>query len=162
MQASAEASPDAAKYDVWKEAAYDELAGKQGRLEADMHLGHWPRYDYDLVRRSLIFSDAGGPRVIAEIQAVGSTAKRDWLWAWANPSFPQACTKDAERVKAFGAAHEFTKLTTPSVTADDLNQLGWELTAAAVKVADGIGAYRAPDKSAGALFLLIRSIRFVN
>jgi hypothetical protein len=148
--------------DEWRAEAFQELLAKQDRLEAELHLGKWPRYDYDLERRSLIFSDTGGPRVIADIQAIGTTSERDWLWAWANPSLPKSSTEDALRVKAFGAEHEIADLTRESVESASPDELGWELTAAAVRVVDAAGAYRAPSKSVGSLFLLIRSIRFVN
>jgi hypothetical protein len=149
-------------YAEWSDAAYRELVSKQDRLEADLHVAEWPRYDYDLERRTLTFSDAHGPHAVAEIQVIGTTSQRDWLWAWANPSLPAASTEDAERVKAFGLEHDLPDLTMPSSAADNPDQLGWEFAAAAVKVVDGLGVYRAPGQQPGALFLLIRSIRLVN
>src|SRR5262249_45865169 len=148
-------------YGEWRDEAFQELVDKQDRLEAELHLGKWSRYDYDLERKSLTFSHSGGPRVLAEVQAIGTTAAQDWVWAWANPSLPQASTEDALQVKAFGSQHGIAELTSASVKDKSPDQLGWQLAAAGAKIVAAAGAYRAPSKSVGALFFLIRSIRFV-
>ena len=40
---------------------------------------------------------------------------------------------------------------------DDLNALGWQLTAAMVRITGALGAYRPPDEDGG-LFLVYRSV----
>jgi hypothetical protein len=149
-------------YREWRTEAFDELLAKQDRLEADFQLGGWSRYDYDLDAETLTFSDGAAPRVVAEIQAAGTTAERDWLWAWANASLPAPATEAVRQVKAFGQEHGVKELTSSSVSAKAPNELGWALTAVAARLTDADGVYRAPSRSGGALFLLIRSIRFVS
>jgi hypothetical protein len=149
-------------YREWRALAFDELLTKQGQLETEQQLGAWPRYDYDLEHGSLTFSDESGPRVVAEVEAVGTTSAKDWLWSWANESLPRSSTGAAPQVRAFGAEHRIDELVSRSVKAEKPEQLGWELMAAAVKVVEAMGGYKCPAKTGGALFLLIRSIRFVS
>ena len=142
-------------YPEWSRPAFDDLMAKQDHLEAEFQLGHWPRFDYDLAAATLTFSDEGAPKVVAEIEVVGSTAPKDWLWAWDNAHLPKICLGDIEQVRTFGREHHVAELTSASVVERDLNELGWRLTAVAARVLDRPGAYRAPDKK-GALFMLIR------
>ncbi|HWU48381.1 MAG TPA: hypothetical protein VN042_00790, partial [Asticcacaulis sp.] len=58
--------------------------------------------------------------------------------------------------------HGVMELTSGYVGDENLNHLGWELTAVAVRILNAIGAYRPSRNEGGALFLLIKSIRHVN
>ena len=147
------------EYCDWRDVALEELKVKQDGLSSSHRLSSWPRFDYDLVRRTLTFSDERGPRVIAEIQVVGTTSTQEWRWAWANDYLPPEVRFDVERVRAFGAHHGIVDFTDPSVRDEDLDALGWEFTAAAARVLDAAGAYRAPSKD-GALFVVLRSVGF--
>ncbi|WP_244735119.1 hypothetical protein [Mesorhizobium sp. 113-3-9] len=42
-------------------------------------------------------------------------------------------------------------------TKDDLEALGWELTAAMVRVCEALGAYRSPRGEGGGLYLIFKS-----
>ena len=148
-------------FETWAHEALHDLIAKQDRLKAEFRLSDWPRYDYDLAAGTLVFSDEAGPKVQAEIQVVGTTGAKDWLWGWANDSLPSDRVEDVRRVKAFGVEHEIEELRSDYVEDDDLNQLGWDLTAIAVRLLDVPGAYRAPSE-AGALFLAIRSIGYLS
>ncbi|MBZ9926971.1 hypothetical protein LB571_21000 [Mesorhizobium sp. BR1-1-4] len=77
-------------YSNWCAEAFEQLTAKNARLEKDFHLGHWPRYDYDLTTGKLLFSQEGKVAVVAEIQIAGSTSTMagNWLWAWANSNLP--------------------------------------------------------------------------
>jgi hypothetical protein len=113
--------------------------------------------------KTLTFSIEGVVKVIADIQVVGTTGAEDWLWGWANDHWPSAIVQDMEAVVSFGEEHGIMELTSGFVADDDLNRLGWELTAVAVRILGAVGAYRPPPGDGhGALFLLIKSIRHVS
>ena len=98
--------------------------------------------DYDVLEGTLTFSKDGVPKVVAEIQIVGTTSFKssNWLWAWANSDWPRERVTDSERVRAFGAEHGICELTHDYVEDSDLNALGWALTAAMVRVTGAFGA----------------------
>lgn len=159
-------------YPAWRRAAFDELTEKNKRLATEFKLGHWARYDYDLVSGTVRFSNDGIVRVMAEVEIAGTTSSAggDWLWSWANPHFPQARTADAERVRAYGHEHGISELTDEHVTGGaligsgtNLDGLGWELTAVMARVTGVIGAYCPPSRNdAGRLYLTCKSIAWVS
>jgi hypothetical protein len=152
-------TPD--EYCDWRDAALKDLKAKQDGLLASHQLGSWPRFDYDLKQGTLTFSDDHGPRLVAEIQVVGSTSAQDWRWAWANDHLPSEVRSDVERVRIFGADNGIEDFTDPAVRDEDLDALGWEFTAAAARLLEAPGAYRAPSGS-GALWVVMRDIRRVS
>ena len=149
-------------YADWRHDAVHELMAKQAEMGERYQTNAWPRYDYDVDAGTLIFSDPSGPKVVADIQIVGTTAKKDWLWSWANSHWPTSCTEDLQRVRAFGDEHGIDELTAETLEDDDLNSLGWEMSAIAAKILGAVGAYRPPRENGGGLFLIYRSIRFVS
>jgi len=159
-------------YPHWRRDAFSELVEKNKYLETEFKLGHWPRYDYDLVSGTVRFSNDGIVRVMAEVEIAGTTSSvgGDWLWSWANPHFPKALSTDAERVRAYGHEHGISELTDEHVTGGDLRKpgtyldgLGWELTAVMVRVTNVLGAYCPPSRNdAGRLYLTLKSIAWVS
>jgi hypothetical protein len=151
-------------YPEWRHDAFHQLQGKNARLSDEFKLGTWPRYDYDLEAGTLVFSEAGVIKVVAEIQVSGSTSAKagNWLWAWANAHWPSALVTDAALVRAFGEQHDIEELKQDFVIDDDLNFLGWELTAAMVRICDALGAYRSPREEGGGLFLVYTSMRWAS
>ena len=135
------------------------LQKKNAVIDEQFQLRSWPRYDYNVETRQLVFSEDGRLKVIADIQVAGTTSlnAENWLWGWANSHWPAECVVDSARVRAFGQDHGIGELISEYVDGDDLNGLGWELTAVSARVCDAVGAYRPPDDG-GALFLLYRSI----
>ncbi|MEP6786409.1 MAG: DUF6882 domain-containing protein [Sphingomonadales bacterium] len=151
---------DPAWYSNWRHDAVHQLQQKNAVLVEDFRIGSWPRYDYDLESRTLTFSEDGHAKVIAEIQVVGTTSENagNWLWAWDNAHWPSDTVVDALKVRDFGDQHQIAELTKNYVEDDDLNALGWELTAVAARVCDAVGAYRPPRDEGGGFFLLYRSV----
>jgi hypothetical protein len=150
-------------YADWRHDAVHQLIDKQEILGRDYGLNDWPRWDYDVDAGTLIFSRDGEAKVVADIQVVGTTGSMDWLWALRNAHWPDDVTTDMEKVWQFGLDNEIEELTTDYLKAEDLNNLGWEMTAVAVRVLDALGAYRPqPRGKPGTLFLLIKSIRYVD
>jgi hypothetical protein len=159
-------------YTNWRREAFRELTEKNKYLETEFKLGHWPRYDYDLVSGTVRLSHDGIVRVMAEVEIAGSTssASGDWLWSWANPHFPKERCAEAERVRAFGYENGISELTEEHVTGGglskpdtDLGGLGWELTAVMVRVTNALGAYCPPRRNdAGRLYLTCKSVAWVS
>ena len=147
-------------YSAWRHEAVHQLRDKIDRLKAEFRLAQWPRYDFDLDAGTLTFSEEGIPKVIAEIQIAGTTSVEadDWLWAWANSHWPSERATASEIVRVFGKEHGICELTHSRVEGDDLNSLGWRLTAVMARLTDAIGAYRAPRDEGGALFLVCKSV----
>lgn len=148
-------------YPNWRHDAVHELQDKVARLKSEFRLGDWPRYDYDLDAGTLVFSDQGVPKVIAEIQVAGTTSFKagDWLWAWANSHWPPQRVVDSQVARDFGVEHGICELTHDNVgDAEDLNALGWELTAVMVRITGALGAYRPPRDEGGGLYLVYKSM----
>lgn len=149
-------------YDDWCEAAFAAFQAKQQQITEAYRLGDWERYDYDANARTLTFSDAGVAKVKAEITVLGTTGETDFLWGWANPSWPMLSVAGLRPVHTFGIENGVEELTTDLLSGDDLDGLGWMLAAIAVRILDAKGAYRAPTPEGGAVFLILRSIEFVS
>jgi hypothetical protein len=150
-------------YSGWRHDAVHQLQEKNARLKAKFNLGGWPRFDYDVDAGTLTFSENKIPKVIAEIQIVGTTSVKsgNWLWAWGNSHWPADRVSDSKLVRAFGEKYGICELTHDYVENENLNSLGWELTAVMVRVTDALGAYRPPDEN-GALFLVYKSIAWAS
>src|SRR5215470_14700765 len=139
------------------EAATNYLADCQHHLEQEYHLGKWSRYDWSQETRQLVFSDRGAPKVIADIQFVGSvsTETDTWLWAWDNDSVDPRLFEALLRIRQYGEAHGFPHLTTPRWYAHEVD--GWEMTSIAAFLLRAKGAYRSPREN-GFTFMIITSI----
>lgn len=153
-------------YPAWRHEAMHQLQAKNARLDEDFRLGGWERFDYDLDAGTLVFSDGGTAKVIADIQIAGSTsaAGGTWLWAWANSHWPPDRVADSDLVRTFGEEHGICELTHDYLEDEegDLNALGWELTAVAVRLSEAVGAYRPPRDEGGGLYLVIRSVGWAS
>jgi len=150
-------------YSQWRHEALHLLQVRNKVLADRFSLGKWPRFDYDLDKRQLVFSESGQARVIAEIQVAGSTSPGagHWLWAWANSHWPSECIEDSKQANSFGKEHGINELTSAYAESDDLNALAWELTATAARVCDAAGAYRCMSDEGG-VFLLLRDVRWIS
>ncbi len=148
-------------YKSWRHDAVHDLIDKNKRLEAEFKIGTWARYDYDLDNARMTFSHEGKIKLAADVQIVGttSTSAGNWLWAWANDWWPKAVGEYANSTRLFGEKHGISELATPRLEDESLENLGWELSAAAARVSGAKGAYRAPTAN-GYLFLLYRDIAF--
>lgn len=151
-------------YPGWRHEAVHQLQEKNERLRAEFRLGDWPRYDYDVDAGTLIFSDQGIAKVIAEIQIAGTTSLKagNWLWAWGNADWPAERVSDSKRAWAFGHEHGILDLTQDLLEDTNLDGLGWELTAVMARVTEALGAYRPPRAEGGGLYLTYKSIAWAS
>ena len=159
--ADADSSEAPSWYADWRHDAVHELMAKQDKVAETYRTGGWPRFDYDVDAGTLVFSDATGPKVIAEIQMVGTIGSKDWLWGWANDHWPPSSVVDVAAARSFGEKHGIKELTSAYLENEDLNSLGWEMAAVTARLTGAVGAYR-PKSETGALFFIYRSIRFAN
>jgi hypothetical protein len=149
-------------YREWRHDAVHMLQAKNDRLKAEFRIDDWPRYDYNLDAGSLIFSENGVAKVIADVEFVGSTSIKagDWLWAWANSHWSPDLLVDSLLARTFGEEHAICELTHESVEDDDLNALGWELTSLTARISDALGAYRPPRDEGGGLYLIYKTMQW--
>lgn len=125
-------------------AAHAYTTERQDVLRAEFGLGSMPHAHLNESTGQLVFSDSSvTPRVIADIQVVGSvnTANRSWLWSWANPDVEPALCKDILEVHMVGETKRIEQLTTPFWEGDAVD--GWEMTSICAYVLQAQGAYRA-------------------
>ncbi len=129
--------------------------------EREFQIGSWPRYDYDLDRGTLTFSQDGIAKVVASILVVGTTSQSTgtWLWSWANGHLPEAVSESLKKVRDFGTFQKIAELVEPYVP--DEEYLGWALTAIAARIMDAKGAYRCPGDN-GYVYLIFRDVGFVD
>ena len=122
----------------------------------------YQRFDVDLDRRVLIFSDGPRPPIECDIQIAGvsMTNHQSWRWAWDNPSIEPALCAELWSVRAFGAAHHIRELTIGAWPADD-EEAAWAMTAIAAKWLGVKSVYRAPDGPRH-IFLLITGVRLAD
>jgi len=124
-------------------------------------ISSWQRYDYDLERGTLTFSQNGVPRVVASILVAGTTSQSGgtWLWSWANGYLPENVSEPLKKVRNFGIAENIPNLTEPYVPDD--GEVGWELTAIATRILEAKGAYRCPGDN-GFMYLIMMDIAFAD
>lgn len=122
----------------------------------------WPRWDYSLEECTLTFSEAGKPKVVCDIRAVGSVLGNSWEWSWGNKNLPDSCKARIDEVRSFGEEKQWNRLTSLFIDNDDY--LGWELAAVTAHLLSGIAVYRCPDSQTPGYFmyLVILSSQFIN
>lgn len=129
--------------------------------EKGFRIGSWSRYDYDLDRGTLTFSQDGIAKVVASILVAGTTSQSagTWLWSWANGYLPESVSEPVKKVRDFGISEVITELAEPYVQDDE--DLGWALTAIAAKIMDAKGAYRCPGNN-GYVYVIFTDIAFAD
>lgn len=131
-------------FEKYLHEAVHALQRKNDACDREYSIGNWEHYDFDLSEARLVFSQGGVPRVVADVQMVGSTGRNSntWKWGWANGHIPERATLQMEQVREFGRQHSYSPLLAEML--DDDEYLGWELTAVAAEVLGAVGAYRCP------------------
>lgn len=155
--------------DIWTRAQYDgfhadcldHLNTIQNKATRDFLIGSYERFDWNQDDGTLVFSDSGVTKVVAEVQFVGSfsTISNTWLWSWDNATILPQVKQRMFEVREFGERHGIEELSTakwPATVHD-----GWAMTAITAKLLDAHGAYRTADGD-GFTFLVMTSIRWAN
>lgn len=135
---------------------------RQDALRDAFRLGSWPRWDWDQGDRRIVFSEGGVPRVVADIQFVGSisTETNTWLWAWENPHLNPELSRDILEVRKFGSTHGIAQLTTPKWPAGEVD--GWEMTSISAYVLQAKGVYRTPRDEGGFTYMIFTTIAWAD
>lgn len=138
-----------------------ELMDLNELCEKEYRISSWRKWEYDLDRGTLAFTQDGVPKVLASIQVVGTTSISGgtWLWGWANESLTPKVTTQLAKVRAFGEAESISELTDAELPDDEY--LGWGMTAVAAKLLGAKGAYRCPGEN-GFVYVVYSSIAFAD
>jgi hypothetical protein len=149
------------EFSGFRHDAVHELMRLNELCEKEFHVSSWPRWDYNLERGTLTFSENGVPKVLASIQVIGTTSASDgtWMWGWANENLPTNVTKAVARVREFGQAGNIAELSEAKLPDDEY--LGWAMTAVAAKLLGARGAYRCPTED-GFIYVAYSSIDFAR
>lgn len=121
--------------------------------------GRHERYDWNDEAVTLTFSDPVLPTVRIDVTVVGSTEGDSWEWSWANSNYEASSKLNIEKIREFGEANGYDKLTTAFLEADEYT--GWEMTAVAAHILGAPGAYRFPTES-GYCYLIYRKIEEIE
>jgi hypothetical protein len=132
---------------------FHELMEKNDRLLK--RYGNHARWDWDDVASTLTFTDPVKSPLRIRVSVVGTTQGDSWEWSWANRNFEPHTKIDLDKVREFGEANGFEKLTSAFLDADE--STGWEMTAVAAHVLDAPGAYSFPSEH-GRCYLIYRAI----
>ena len=137
------------------------MTARQDRLRREYQLGRWPRFDYDEGAGTLVFSEGGVARVVADVQFVGEASRRDstWTWAWDLPYASGELASAASQARRYGWLHGVAPLRRSGWHGDDVD--GWEMTSLTGWIAGAEGGYRAPSSdSLSYTFMLLRNVRW--
>lgn len=118
--------------------------------------GPHAKWNWDDERSTLTFSDSKRPSIEIDVSIVGTTEGNSWEWAWANKNIPPHNKLDIEKIREFGEANGYDKLTTAFLDADEYT--GWEMTSIAVHILGGSGSYRFPTDN-GYCYLVYRKVK---
>lgn len=139
-------------------AAHAYTTERQDELRARYGLASMPHAHVNEASGQLIFSDQSNrPRVLANVQIVGSvnTGDRRWLWSWADPDVDASLYRDILEVQMLGRSRGIEQLTTPFWDGDAVD--GWEVTSICAYVLQAAGAYRA-SSAAGFTYFVMTSV----
>lgn len=117
--------------------------------------GRHKRWDWDNEAVTLTFSDPALPTICVDVTMAGTVEGNSWEWSWANTNIPSHSKLDMEKIREFGQANGYDKLTTAFLEADEFT--GWEMTAVAAHLLGAPGAYRFPTEN-GYCYLIYRRI----
>jgi hypothetical protein len=142
--------------------AQEELTSLNTKCGEAFKLGTYGNWDYDSEAGTITFSTQGTPKVVAQVQVVGTTSAKSktWLWAWANDSVPRPLVASALTVRDFGQREGVSALVEPELPDDEF--IGWEMTAITAKLVGGIGGYRTPRAVGGYTFYLFTGINWAQ
>jgi hypothetical protein len=121
----------------------------------DAKYGDHERWDWDDNAATLTFPNGGVAKLRIHVSVAGTTEGDQWEWSWANRNFKAHTKLDMEKVREYGEAKGFDKLTTAFLDADEYT--GWAMTSVAVHVLNAPGSYRFPTDR-GYCYLVYRTI----
>jgi hypothetical protein len=151
-----------AEFDMFLASSLEQLASLNQRCEQEFNLGHLEEWSVDLEKGVLEFSNVSGLRVVATVRVVGTTSDKSntFRWGWANEHLPSVAVEGMSSLREFGEREGIEVLTWDTLEDPDDIDVGWEMTAIAVRVLKAKGSYRCPETN-GYIYLLITELTFV-
>jgi hypothetical protein len=121
--------------------------------------GDGARWHYDDEKRTVTFSDAGTPTVIADARMVGSysTKSESFQWAWVLYEAGDPVIRGVDGLPAFGEVRGIDKLTTNYWSCEIVE--AWEMTSLAAYLVGCDAVYRAPFDDLY-WFMLLENFRY--
>lgn len=154
-------TPSRISYKAQLERAENVVRRRQDVALERFKIGGYDRFDWSQESRVIVFSSARTPKVVADVQFVGSYSdtSKTWLWAWANHSIEPVLVQDSLRVKAYGTERHFQQLTEAKWPATEAD--GWEMATFQAYVTGADVMYRTPFKG-GKTYLTLKNIRWAS
>ena len=148
------------EFESFSAQAGDYLQMRVEKAKMEFGIGGFSRYEYDLHRGEIWWSEVNGPKIRGKVTIVGSisTVSNTWLWAWANKHFDDVCVGEIARVRDFGQSEGITKLIEAKWEAGEVD--GWGMTSVAARLLEAQGAYRSPNEK-GFLFMLYDNLEHI-
>lgn len=89
----------------------DYLDKQQKKIADEYKIDSYDSWDIDQEKAELVLSEKGVPKVIADIQVIGTLATHDdgsmtWKWSWDNESILPVAKDKLTAVKSFGEIHD--------------------------------------------------------
>lgn len=150
---------DGREFDQLVEQSTEYVRACNNRAVRRYGLGSYERYEFDLRRGEIWWSNPDGPKVRAQVILAGTTSKETetWLWAWANPFFHEIDIGPIGQVRDFGEEEGIRKLVDAKWEAGEVD--GWEMAAVSARLLEEQGVYHAPGKVS--LYLLLHRLEFI-
>jgi len=144
------------------ESSLENLSALNNRNASEFNLGRWERWSINLETAILTFSTESMERVRATIRVVGTSSdeSKTFRWGWANEHLPPAATEGMTEIREFGERENLEPLTWDTLDEVSDIEVGWEMTALAVRILNGRGCYRYASGN-GFVYLLIVDLAFI-
>jgi hypothetical protein len=128
-------------YDTFSKGCVEELKDLQAEFQKKYDLTWYEDWSYNQTTGLLTFS-TGDKELNFKYFEVGSYSEKSqtWMWSWNNDSTLVNVKERSESIRGFGLRSNFNKLTEGHFPSEEAE--GWEFTAIAAKLENGIGAYR--------------------
>jgi len=140
------------------EKSMNELRAKTMGHQTGWGFGKAAQWSLDMSQGDLLFTFADGVVATCPAQIVGSldTESGSWLWAWANPSIPDALKRDSLRVREYGQQRKIERLIAEEWPCTE--EEAWRMAALACLLCNAQGVYRGPAGTA-LVFISFASVK---
>jgi hypothetical protein len=129
------------------------------KADREFELLQAERWYFDSDLGTLTFSSDGVPRLVADVQLVGSLSDdtNTWLWAWANPDNSSHLIREMHRLPVFGTVRGWDAFACEEAQPCTLEE-AWEHAAVATILLEGEAVFRAPMDHLHH-FMVLRNLR---
>jgi len=145
-------------FEDYKDLCLDDISSLQDEFMKLYDIDSYENCFYEHGIGAFHFKSDSGKNLYFKYIDVGSfsTKANTWNWAWDNKSTPLHVSRPLEKVKTFGHANNFGKLTRGLFSGDDYT--GWAMTAVSAKLLNAIGTYRFPQEQLFIYFIFTNEL----